>query len=386
MPDPMNFAVVGCGMLARAQHVRNIAASDKTVLHTCCDLSDDALAECRDLHGALHISKDYVRAIANPEVEAVVLATNESLRLPVIAAAADAQKPIYVEKPVARSLEEMYEIRRIVRDSGIPFCVGHNRRSGPAMIDAHAIFRAHMADPAPCPWRFDREGDDRPPQEGDGVAAMSVRVNDDWYSWKAWAMDKSVALHGPMLFEMTHFTDLCNWFLAAEAEEVVALEQGLNHAIVIRYKTGEVATILMAANGTFAYPKELYEMMGNGAAVVVDHMLEVRTAGIQNAPPRKTYPMLNDRHPDIGPEGGLPGWLAKKRAACSEAAEKGAPTLQFTAEPNKGHAHALDRFVDEIRHQGPIVCGIDDTIAATQVAFAAIRSVKERRIVRLDEI
>jgi hypothetical protein len=36
-----------------------------------------------------------------------------------------------------------------------------------------------------------------------------------------------------MLFEMTHFTDLCNWFLAAEPEEVVALATGmLSHSIL----------------------------------------------------------------------------------------------------------------------------------------------------------
>ena len=42
---------------------------------------------------------------------------------------------------------------------GIPFCVGHNRRSSPAMLDAHRIFRQHMTHPKTCPWRWRREGD-----------------------------------------------------------------------------------------------------------------------------------------------------------------------------------------------------------------------------------
>ena len=385
--EPMNFAVIGCGMLARSQHVPNIAASDKTVLHTCCDLSGDALAECRDVHGALHTTNDFKAAIDDPEVDAVCIATTERMRLPLIEAAAAAGKPVYCEKPLAQTLEQMYAIRKIVHAAGIPFCVGHNRRSGPAMIDAHRIFRAHMEDPAPCPWRYDREGSARPRWEADGVAAMAVRINDDWYSWKSHGMGDDVAAYGAMLFEMTHFTDLCNWFMAAEPAEVTALEYGrLNHGVVVRYDGGEMATILMTGNGTFGYPKELYEMFGNGAAVVVDHMLEVRTAGIEGAPAKTAYPMLKDRHPDVGAGGGLCGWLAKKRAACAEAAEKGDSSLIFTAEPDKGHARAIDRFVDEIRGEGPMVCGVDDAVQATRVAFAAVTSAKEKRQVDMAEV
>jgi predicted dehydrogenase len=96
--------------------------------------------------------------------------------------------------------------------------------------------------------------------------------------------------------------------------------------------------------------------------------------------------MLQDRHPHVGTEGGVSGWLAKKRAACAEAAEKNDPALQFTAEPDKGHAHALERFVDQILGQGPEVCGVDASVLATRVAFAAIRSAQERRLVLLSEI
>ena len=384
---PINIAVIGCGMLARSAHIPNIVASPRMRLHTCCDLSDEALADCRDRFGAEHLTDDYRVAVLDPDVQVIVLAATEKLRLPVVEAAAEVGKPIYVEKPIARSLEEMYQIQQVVHASGIPFCIGHNRRCGPAMVEAHRIFRGHMKDPQPCPWRWDREGATRPDLDGDGVAAMNVRINDDWYTWKSWVFDPQQAPHGPMLFEMTHFTDLCNWFLAAEPEEVVALESGmLNHGVVVRYRTGELATLMMSGNGTFGYPKELYECFGNGGVVVIDHLLEVRTAGIAGAPDRRAYPVLKDRHPSVGEEGGLYGWLAKKRQACEEAAAQGDPELQFTAEPDKGHVHILGRFLDEIEKGGTPVCGVDDAVRATRVAFAAIRAAHEKRSVRLEEV
>ncbi|MCX6992615.1 MAG: Gfo/Idh/MocA family oxidoreductase [Kiritimatiellaeota bacterium] len=382
--NKLNFAVIGCGMLARSQHIPNIARSAKAALHTCCDLSDAALDECRQKWGVKHTSKDFKAVIHDPEVEAICLATTQNVRLPVISEAARAGKPVYVEKPLADNMTELLQIQKIIKESGILFCVGHNRRSSPAAIEAHRIFRAHMTHPQSCPWRWEREGSARLKLKEDGVAAMNVRINDDWYSWKKWVFNNKQSSQGPLLFEFTHFYDLCNWFMAAEPAEVVAVETGMmTSAVIIRYKTGEIATIMDSANGTFGYPKELYEVMGNGGMVVLDHMLEIRTAGIADAVPRQVFPMLGDRHPNVGTEGGLYGWLAKKNTACREAVAKGDPLLQFTAEPDKGHARAIDAFVDEIRGTGPRVCGIDDAVLATKIAFAALKSSAEKRIVEV---
>ncbi len=274
----------------------------------------------------------------------------------------------------------MRQIQAVVNSSGIPFCVGHNRRASPAMLDAQRIFREHMSNPLPCPWRWQREGELLPSLPDEGVPSISIRINDDWHSWKGWVFDKAQAPHGPMLFEMTHFTDVCNWFLGDDPEEVTAVDTGmLNLAVIVRYRSGALATIVMGNNGSMAYCKELYEFMGNGGYLAVDHMLEVRTAGIVGAPAAITYPMIHDRHPQIGVEGGVSGWLAKKRAACEEAAKAKDPLLQFTAEPDKGHAHALERFVSQIVEDGPEVCGVNAAVLATRMAFAAIQSARERR-------
>ena len=300
---PLNVAVVGCGMLARQQRIPNIIRSERMTLHTCCDLDDTALAACQQLAPDINTSADFHQTVKDPAIDLVVLTTTEAVRLPVIEACAQAGKPMYVEKPLAGTLQELRQIEDFVGAARINVCVGHNRRSSPAML------------------------------------------------------------------------------------EVTALEGGmLNHGVVIGYEAGGIATITMGGNGTFGYPKELYEVCGHGAVVAVDHMLEIRTAGIESAPARITYPMLGDRHPQLGTEGGLFGWLEKKRQACAEAAAAGDNSLIFTAEPDKGHAAALERFVDEIMGEGPVVCGVADAALATRVAFAAIRSAQEHRPVKVSEI
>lgn len=384
---PLNFAVIGCGALAQMMHIPHIAESDRMVLHTCCDLSDESLKVCREKFGALHTASDFKAVAGDPDIDVICLATTEKLRLPVIEAAAAAGKPIYVEKPMAPTLEETYAIQKVVKQAGIPFCVGHNRRNAPAMIEAHRIWRQHMDDPKPYAWRWDRDPDaPRPDLPDADVAAMSVRINDDWWSWKKWVFDKNIQREGAMLFEMTHFTDLCNWFLDAEPKEVAAIETGmLNHGVIISYETGEVATILMGANGTFGYPKELFELMGGGGFMAIDHMLEIRTAGIVGAPDHQTFDMINDRHPEVGKEGGFRGWIAKTQTACAEVAAGTGDSI-FTGAPDKGHRAALERFVDEITGVGPQVIDVDEAVRATRVSFAALRAAKEKRTVALAEV
>lgn len=48
--------------------------------------------------------------------------------------------------------------------------------------------------------------------------------------------------------------------------------------------------------------------------------------------------------------------------------------------------HAIDCFVDERLGIGFKVCPLDETLLTTRVAFTAIKSAKEKRIVKLEKI
>ncbi len=388
LPAKPRVAVVGCGLLAQATHLPNITKGNYAELHTCCDLNQDYLQVCKERFKPKKLSRDFGSAIADPDIDLVVVATTERFRIPIVEAAAAAGKPVYMEKPVADSWQNALVIQKIVNDSGIPLCVGYNRRASPAMIAAQEIFSSHMANPQPCRWRFDRMGKERMslPDE-DGVASMAIRINDDWHSWKRVHMEGDSNRYGGLVCEMCHFADIACWFMPSPPVAVSCMSSGrLNHVVSLRFAAGELVSIFMGSNGTFGYPKELYEAFGQGAAVVVDHMLEVRTAGIADAPLIQTFPMRKDRHPDVGTEGGLHGWLKKKHAACREAAEANDPMLQFTAEPDKGHDRMLQNFIEEIRGNRSAVCSIDAAMLASQITFAAVRSVEEEREVLLSEV
>ena len=385
---PINFAVIGCGMLARQMHLPNLKSLGEATLHTCCDINEVNLEACQ-VFEPKKICRDFREAIADPAVDALVVATTETFRLPIIEAAARAGKPVYSEKPLADTLENALAIQRIVDRHRLPFCVGHNRRSAPAMCEARELFVSHIRNPQPNLWRFERPGWETMQIGGNpGAPVVAIRIIDDWKSWKAVHLQSELNRKvGLLLSEGTHFADLANWFVESEPVRVLCSGEGvLNHTMIIHYANGAMATITLASTGSFAYPKELLEAVGHGGVVACDHMVEVRTAGITGAPAIKCYPMINDRHPAVGSEGGLHGWLEKRRAACEEAAHADDPLLQFTAEPDKGHRRMLVEFIREIRGERPPVCPVADAVTATRVCLAAAKSYLEGRAVLLSEI
>ena len=375
-------------MLARSMHIPNILRMDDAELHVCCDLSDSSLAECERIAPGVALSKDFESVIRDPNVDVIVLATSETFRVPIIECAAKFRKPVYCEKPLARNLVEALRIQKVVEESGIPFCVGHNRRCSPAMIEGQRLFATHMRAPAPCDWRFSRDASLQARfSEESRAAGLSIRINDDWWSWKSVHLEGESSEIGLLVIENTHFADIACWFLQAKPIEVTTVFTGLLlHQVSIKFEGGHLASIYSCANGSFGYPKELYEAMGQGGVVVVDHMLEVRTSGIAGAPAIQVFPMLGDKHPDDGTSGGLHGWLEKKRAACGESAAARDPMLQFTAEPDKGHARMLNEFLKEVRGERCPVSPVGDAVMAMRICLASVLSKREKRTVQITEI
>ena len=90
---------------------------------------------------ALDLGSDYDAVLADPAIDAVVLATPHEAHPAQIVAAARAGKHIFVEKPLALSLAEALPAINAVRESGVVLALGHNRRFLPAAARLQTILR-----------------------------------------------------------------------------------------------------------------------------------------------------------------------------------------------------------------------------------------------------
>lgn len=90
---------------------------------------------------------NYKELIASPEVDAVVIATPDHWHGPMTIEAARAGKHVYCEKPLTWSVEETYEVRKAVVESGVVFQLGHQGRQTDAYLKAREAIEKNVLGP-----------------------------------------------------------------------------------------------------------------------------------------------------------------------------------------------------------------------------------------------
>ncbi len=93
------------------------------------------------------IFKTYEELCASPDVDAVIIAAPDHWHGPMTMEAARNGKHVYCEKPMTWTVEETYEVRRIVKENGIVFQLGHQGRQTDSYFKAQeAIEKGVLGD------------------------------------------------------------------------------------------------------------------------------------------------------------------------------------------------------------------------------------------------
>ncbi len=85
------------------------------------------------------LSDDLDKALADPKVQAVVLATPHSLHADQIARVAAAGKPVFCEKPLSLKRADAQRAIAAVAKAGVPIGVGQNKRFWPSMVELRRV-------------------------------------------------------------------------------------------------------------------------------------------------------------------------------------------------------------------------------------------------------
>ncbi len=125
-------AIVGLGRWGK-NHVQSIQGKSTRIRFARgVDTAPDALRDFAAQHG-LSLCSDLAEALADPAVQAVVLATPHSLHREQVIASARAGRQVFCEKPLALNKIDALQMVATCRRAGVVLGVGHNRRLWPSM-------------------------------------------------------------------------------------------------------------------------------------------------------------------------------------------------------------------------------------------------------------
>src|SRR6185312_5816860 len=192
-PSPFGFAIVGCGLIGRKRTL-SLAGLEGATLRYACDLDANRAAEVARLAPGCAPATDYRTALADPSVQAVIVATLNASLTPIAKAAAEAGKHVLVEKPAARNAAELRQLQAAAARAGVRVRLGYNHRYHPALQKARELFESGVLGPL----LFLRA------RYGHGGRKGYDRE---------WRADPKQSGGGELIDQGVHLIDLAGWFL-----------------------------------------------------------------------------------------------------------------------------------------------------------------------------
>ncbi len=367
--EEVNVGFVGVGNFVSGNHLPNMYQNSKFKFSALCDLNDEFLTANQEKYNAEYITKDYTELMRDKEIQLIVCGTKHDVRLPIIKAAAEAAKDIFVEKPMSTDYENTRQIVEIVQESGVRLMVGFNRRFSKPMNDLKRIIKK-LKKPL----------------------MIYYRIMDDSTLWPKTLREDMLKGGGfHLLTEICHIYDLISYLLDAEPISIYAIgEPEINNISTLKYDDGSMASIISGGMSHVTYPKESIEVFGiqesgKHAALACEMFLHLKVNGIEGE--RDIfYPYKYDPYADMIGESGEEGYRRRfqlwVKNIPQELLDRGYYYGHFPG-INKGHHEEMDALGEAILTGKPSPCNEIDGARATVCALKALESMKSGKTVEI---
>ena len=254
----IGVALVGAGSFARAVHLPNLKASPYFEVRAVVSGSASATQVARKA-GASLATTSLTAGLADPGVDAVLIATRHHLHAEQAIAALQMGKHVFVEKPMALSVDDCRAMIETAGATGALLTVGFNRRAAPT---ARALKAAL--------------------DQATGPHVITFRVNAGPLPADHWLNDPREG-GGRLMGEGVHFIDFVCGMVEAEPVSVSAQgsSDGQDFVITIRFADESLGTVIYTARGDPAFPKERVEAFAGGGVAVLDDFRSLSLHGLR---------------------------------------------------------------------------------------------------------
>lgn len=189
----IRLAIIGCGDIAGYTALMSRIVPQVS-LWACCDVVEKRAKTFSKRHRIPKVFTDYGELLSNAEVDAVYLAVPHHLHYEMILSAANTGKPVFVEKPITRTLAEGKKLLEMVTNTKIGVNYQYRYDRG-----CYALARAVQA--------------------GALGRVHSIRINVPWHREKSyfdgakWHQSIAQAGGGTLITQGSHLLDIALWAL-----------------------------------------------------------------------------------------------------------------------------------------------------------------------------
>jgi myo-inositol 2-dehydrogenase/D-chiro-inositol 1-dehydrogenase len=335
--EDMKIGLIGAGRIGKLHGELLTYHIPQAEIKTVAEIYLDEVKEWASQLRILNLTTDYKNVLDDSEIEAVLICSSTDTHAELIIEAAKAGKHIFCEKPIDFNIEKIKLALNSVKVAGVKLQVGFNRRfdhnfkkvrevveSG-NVGDVH-IVKITSRDPAPPPIEY-------------------------------------VKVSGGIFLDMTiHDFDMARYLSISEVDEVYT--QG---AVLIDPAIGEIGDVDTAII-TLRFKNGAMGVIDNSRQAVYGYDQRVEVFG------SKGYVEVKNDFPNSATLSTAAGVMSDK------------PHYFFLERYKKSYVEELKAFVDAVANdKEPPVTG-NDGLQPVLIGVAALKSLKEERPVKIEEI
>jgi predicted dehydrogenase len=129
--EKAKVGMIGLGWIAQVFHMPIISKFNDAEITCVCDRDKTRARAIAEKYGIKRFYTDYKEMLANEELDAVDICTSTDMHKEVSIACLEAKRDVFVEKPIARKLDEAIAIAESVKKNRRQLMVGMNHRFRP---------------------------------------------------------------------------------------------------------------------------------------------------------------------------------------------------------------------------------------------------------------
>ena len=332
----MKLGVIGLGRIGTI-HAENIKKLSDVELYAVSGVREDHLKNMAKKLGVRKAYKDPYELIEDPQIDAVLVCSSTDTHADLVIACAEAKKHVFCEKPLSLNLEDVNRMIEAARKNKVILFAGFNRRFDrnfrkvkevveKGEIGEPQVLKITSRDPEPPPIEY-------------------------------------LKVSGGIFLDMTiHDFDMARYIMGKEVEEVfatgsvlideeVAKVGDVDTAIVtLKFKDGSLGIIDNSRKAVYGYDQRL-EVFGSKGKASADNVRE-NTVAITDVSGDHTSKYL----------------------------------YFFLERYKEAYFEELKTFVKNVMNNEPPAVSGEDGKMAIVLGYAAKKSLKEKRPVKLEEV